>query len=66
VADTAIKSLDETLNEIMIDRGMIRKIKALYTEHFISNKNRDWQILLKSVYKIPGIGPAKPGWIKNS
>ncbi len=65
--DTTDKNLDETLNEIMIDRGMISEGKGVvhWSISSITRNPRMADTLLKSVYRKQALIPASPWLNKN-
>ena len=64
--DTADKSIDETINEIMIDRGMQPQSKGVihWSISSVTKNPRLADTLLKSVYKKQALIPASP-WLDN-
>lgn len=65
--DTADKSIDETINEIMIDRGMQPQSKGVihWSISSVTKNPRLADTLLKSVYKKQALVPASP-WLDNT
>lgn len=64
--DTSAKNIDEVLNQIMIDRGMLPADKGV-VHWSISSLTRNPKLadtLLKSVYKKQALVPASP-WLDN-
>jgi uncharacterized lipoprotein YddW (UPF0748 family) len=64
--DSTDKNLDETINEIMIDRGMQPESKGVvhWSISSITRNPRMADTLLKSVYKKQALVPASP-WLDN-
>ena len=64
--DTADKSIDETINQIMIDRGMQPQSKGVvhWSISSVTKNPRLADTLLKSVYKKQALAPASP-WLDN-
>ncbi len=64
--DSTDKSLDETINQIMIDRGMIPQSKGVvhWSISSLTKNPRLADTLLKSVYKKQALVPASP-WLDN-
>ena len=64
--DTTDKNLDETLNQIMIDRGMIPESKGVvhWSISSITKNPRMADTLVKSVYRKQALVPSSP-WLNN-
>ena len=64
--DSADKNLDETINQIMIDRGMQPQSKGVvhWSISSLTKNPRMADTLLKSVYKKQALVPASP-WLDN-
>jgi hypothetical protein len=64
--DTADKSIDETINEIMIDRGMQPESKGVihWSISSVTKNPRLSDTLIKSIYKKQALVPASP-WLDN-
>jgi uncharacterized lipoprotein YddW (UPF0748 family) len=64
--DSSDRNIDETLNEIMIDRGMIPESKGVvhWSISSVTNNKRLADTLIRSVYKKPALVPASP-WMDN-
>ena len=64
--DTADKSIDETINEIMIDRGMQPQSKGVihWSISSVTKNPRLADTLIKGVYKKQALVPASP-WLDN-
>jgi uncharacterized lipoprotein YddW (UPF0748 family) len=64
--DSSDKSLDETINQIMIDRGMIPQSKGVvhWSISSVTKNPRLADTLLNAVYKKQALVPASP-WLDN-
>jgi len=64
--DTSDRNIDETLNEIMIDRGMIPESKGVihWSISSVTRNPRLADTLLKSVYKKQALVPSSP-WMSK-
>ena len=64
--DTTDKNLDETINEIMIDRGMLPQSKGVvhWSISSLTRNPRMADTLLKAVYKKQALVPASP-WLDH-
>jgi uncharacterized lipoprotein YddW (UPF0748 family) len=64
--DTSDKSLDETINEIMIDRGMQPQSKGVihWSISSVTGNPRLADTLIKSIYRKQALVPASP-WLDN-
>jgi len=64
--DSSDKSLDETINEIMIDRGMIPESKGIvhWSISSVTKNPRLADTLIKSVYRKQALVPPSP-WMDN-
>jgi len=65
--DSSDKNLDETINEIMIDRGMIPQSKGVvhWSISSLTNNPRMADTLLKSVYRKQALVPPSP-WMDHN
>ena len=64
--DTAARSIDETINQIMIDRGMQPQSKGVihWSISSVTKNPRLADTLIKSIYRKQAIMPASP-WLDN-
>ncbi len=65
--DSTDKNLDETINEIMIDRGMLPQSKGVvhWSISSLTKNPRMADTLLKSVYKKQALVPSSP-WLEHN